>query len=450
VKLDKKTLVTALTFLLIGIIVTSVVWVYASPTNTFYISGGVYPQASFTVWKEGSTYYAKNAYGQIVYSGTDADVLINNVISNAPEGSEIYLKNADYYIDASVIIDKSLSFIGESVYEDGFLAWKGVLNPDLPIELGGTVLRVTANNTRGITIQGEVTSVIIKNIGIQFDVEDTLEGLVILPAGSGYGRKGLAYGELENIAVYGNDGESYAFDLKNFMLIKAERLRSWGGGFMFLQVAESGDINWGNSVFEQCFTFTTKTMGASKPIFYISTANISGIMNLLLFERLQINSWADNYAPYGMLLEYGSYITFVGLDIETDIQIPVQIEDNSDFVTFIGGLVWSSNTTSKIVVDATSDYVSFRGMTLAVNSLDISGTNFWVETTEFKSANSGSASLATGATVSHGLVGTPTSVVLTMSVSEDVWATALGATTFTVNFDGGGTQTVYWYAEYRT
>jgi len=93
VKLDKKNLVTAITFLLIGIIVTSVVWVYASPSTTFTISGGIYPQASYTEWREGSNYYAKDAYGRIVYEGTNVTTVFNNAFAN---GGTHLIKSGTY------------------------------------------------------------------------------------------------------------------------------------------------------------------------------------------------------------------------------------------------------------------------------------------------------------------------------------------------------------------
>lgn len=62
--------------------------------------------------------------------------------------------------------------------------------------------------------------------------------------------------------------------------------------------------------------------------------------------------------------------------------------------------------------------------------------------------NSGSSSIATGATISHGLASTPDTVTVTAGASgmTDLTVTSVGATTFVVNFGGGGTNTVYWRA----
>jgi len=65
--------------------------------------------------------------------------------------------------------------------------------------------------------------------------------------------------------------------------------------------------------------------------------------------------------------------------------------------------------------------------------------------------NSGStAAIPSGTTVSHGLAGTPTSVVITPTTDAgDFWVSAVAATTFTIAYDGAGNITFYWHAEYE-
>jgi hypothetical protein len=57
--------------------------------------------------------------------------------------------------------------------------------------------------------------------------------------------------------------------------------------------------------------------------------------------------------------------------------------------------------------------------------------------------------IATGATVSHGLSVAPTNVVIAPADTgvTDFYVSALGATTFTINYSGGGTHAFYWRAE---
>jgi len=66
--------------------------------------------------------------------------------------------------------------------------------------------------------------------------------------------------------------------------------------------------------------------------------------------------------------------------------------------------------------------------------------------------NSGlTGAIATGATVNHGLAGTPTAVSVTAAESgpTDIYVSDVGAATFAINYGGGGTKTFYWKAEYR-
>jgi len=62
--------------------------VYSQTGGTFYISEGVYPgSVDYTIWREGSNYYAKNAYGRIDYSGTNCSDVIMSCIDNLPSVS---------------------------------------------------------------------------------------------------------------------------------------------------------------------------------------------------------------------------------------------------------------------------------------------------------------------------------------------------------------------------
>ncbi len=68
------------------------------------------------------------------------------------------------------------------------------------------------------------------------------------------------------------------------------------------------------------------------------------------------------------------------------------------------------------------------------------------QTIGFRSGTTGT--IATGATVAHGLGGTPAQVLVTATQSgpTDIYVTAKGATTFTINFGGGGGKTFDWIA----
>jgi len=104
-KFEKKTIkrIFLVSILLNILLVSSTLYVvFSSNGGTFTISSGIYPRADFTIWKEGSTYYAKSAYGSID-SGTNKIQLIQdvqNVVDNT--GGTIYLKGLSFPSEVSL------------------------------------------------------------------------------------------------------------------------------------------------------------------------------------------------------------------------------------------------------------------------------------------------------------------------------------------------------------
>lgn len=75
-----------------------------TPTSTFWISSGVYPATpTYTVWREGSNYFAKNEQGQLsTSSGTNATTLVQSLIF---PGVHIAFKADLFDFDGPVFID---------------------------------------------------------------------------------------------------------------------------------------------------------------------------------------------------------------------------------------------------------------------------------------------------------------------------------------------------------
>ena len=73
--MNLKTLNLTVLLVTILVLVPTIQIVYASPLSTFYLSGGIYPQADYTVWKEGTYYYAKDLYGFIPSWGKDTNFI---------------------------------------------------------------------------------------------------------------------------------------------------------------------------------------------------------------------------------------------------------------------------------------------------------------------------------------------------------------------------------------
>lgn len=113
-----------------------VVLVYANPgpSSSMYGEAGIYPGApSFTIWREDSTYYAKNDYGQIPYSGSDAFDVINSVIYSLPTAT-VKLPYAGAYINAPY---------GKIVFREGNFS----IGTRITIPLGSRILLEGAGTT---------------------------------------------------------------------------------------------------------------------------------------------------------------------------------------------------------------------------------------------------------------------------------------------------------------
>jgi hypothetical protein len=216
---SKISLKTALIFLVIGILITSgLFYVFAAtPSSTFYISSGVYPGApSFTVWTEGSNYFAKDANGLIVYSGTNRTTVINNAINALPHVN-VQLPNAA----ASVVsAPHGKIIIKAGAYPDSG-SIQVPLGSRITIEGEGTSQQMVGNGINGgtqiinsgtasafecLATSGAVTStgtiLVLKNIEFVQQVNLASSQIACLNL------DGMAQGILENVQVVRKYGET--------------------------------------------------------------------------------------------------------------------------------------------------------------------------------------------------------------------------------------------------
>jgi hypothetical protein len=73
-------------------------------------------EASYIIWNEGSTIYARNgSTGTIEYSGTDAVTVINNAITATSNkgGGTIFIKAGNYTLGSSIILKSYVTLEGE-------------------------------------------------------------------------------------------------------------------------------------------------------------------------------------------------------------------------------------------------------------------------------------------------------------------------------------------------
>jgi hypothetical protein len=107
-------LATITALLIICFATTSYVLSQVSDGGNFTIAPGVYPGGpSYTIWKDGSTYYAKNANGQIDYSGTNASQIFLSAIAGMSDGETLFIKAGSYKIENKIVVNKCIILSGE-------------------------------------------------------------------------------------------------------------------------------------------------------------------------------------------------------------------------------------------------------------------------------------------------------------------------------------------------
>jgi hypothetical protein len=100
--------------------------------GAFTISGGIYPSGvSYTIYKEGSTYYAKNAYGAIDYSGASASTVIQNCINALTNGGLIFITKGQYLISSQISVSRSNVFLCGESKNSTILQSSGLGNNDM-------------------------------------------------------------------------------------------------------------------------------------------------------------------------------------------------------------------------------------------------------------------------------------------------------------------------------
>ena len=103
--------------ILVSVIATSAIWYVwaATPTTTIWISPGIYPGApSYTVWREGSNYFAKDANGQIDYSGTNVSEIHESIVNAfSTTGGEIHYTEGQFMLSSSLIYKSNVTISGE-------------------------------------------------------------------------------------------------------------------------------------------------------------------------------------------------------------------------------------------------------------------------------------------------------------------------------------------------
>ena len=92
-----------LIILAIGLLIGALVGYTQSVSSTFTISPEVYSGASYTVWMEGSNYFAKDANGMIAFSGPNASQILQDTLDASVNGGKIFVKEGNYTFNTSIV-----------------------------------------------------------------------------------------------------------------------------------------------------------------------------------------------------------------------------------------------------------------------------------------------------------------------------------------------------------
>lgn len=248
-KLKSLSLMVLVTTILV---LTPTLTVLAQTPNTAWISSGIQQPYSYVIWKQGSYYYAKNAYGfQPSWSGSiSAITIVNNAITTSEDGDRIFLKNAEYNFGSNDLVldpDKpSVVLEGESVIVDFTTGY--VTGSILRFDTGYS-LKVTASNPSGNL------RFIFKNLGIVANTPRASGSLGILYKGGGAVPtlfENIVVASFETGVLFGNGtqalwsswiGCTFLYNLVHVKMYSASGWEIDGNHFIGCSIIGRADLN---------------------------------------------------------------------------------------------------------------------------------------------------------------------------------------------------------------
>lgn len=135
----------------------------ATPSSTFVIESGVYPGApAYTVWQEGSNFFAKDVNGEIEFSGANESTVIQNALDASGRGDTIILRGV-FTLDVPIQIKHSgLRLIGVS----------GWTLPQTEIKYSGADYAIKVRHPSGNSIYGyEISHIYIDGLTTGYGIE---------------------------------------------------------------------------------------------------------------------------------------------------------------------------------------------------------------------------------------------------------------------------------------
>jgi len=446
VKVDGSKVRIALAAAVIGVLLGAYIGFSASPSTTFMISGGIYPGApSYTIWREGNNYFAKNGNGEIEFSGTNATTVIQNAAGVA---RTLYLKKGTYQLTSTLTLPDDITIIGESNHDDS-----------------GAVLSLNSGAT----------------INVQNAERVHLENLVIygnnvavgITAGNDTGRNGDFY--FSNVVIRNCTYGLYVATTTGFYdstFIECNFVHCTKAGVYLKELMNTFigcsfsrnkvGVEFGQSTTGHWAKFDNCVFSGNDYDF-----NVTGTSGNFLASHC----WFENEGYYSVGYGNGNVFTYAG---SKSVGVKLMKFDNCFFsskaninLTWFDAFCINTLTFENCLFQNWDDLSHFDVPSISGNDkypnlincrrINTTGHSFWVLT-----INSGTATIANNEWISHGLVETPTTVTITAR------ATTYDGVTFVVaciarnstHFQVGATWTngtaitndaieIDWYAEYK-
>jgi parallel beta-helix repeat protein len=418
-----------------------------------------YPEqtASYIIWKDGSTYYAKNGHtGQIDYSGSDASTVIQTTINALTSGGEIFIKSGEYQAQLNLVDKQNIIIRGEGGdYEQS----RGTIIK-APDNLNDHLVKIDGTNMYGFRVD-----IIIKDLTLVGNSAHQTSGNLI-DINHAYGVKiiNCQFRDAKDYAIRGgatNSAEQITID-SCFIGSGGIYLASGSGWYIHDNEIAVGSTKNGITVYSsssQVNTIEGNTIYlCKKGIFVYNEVKYLSILDNKIWENSQ--SGIDIDAGCSKIIVSKNHILsndkgntgWAGLNIRNDVGvgcINITVEDNV-FDDYQG----VPTQTYHIKLENDADYISIKDNifgTYQTGVMSLVGTHNIVNfNLGFVTENSGTFSIALHsktATVTHGLSYTPTAsdIGITWTTVGGLlnctsWSvTGITSTQFTVNlYDANG------------
>jgi hypothetical protein len=381
------------------------------------------------------------SYGAIGDGTTDDTTAMQACITAAlAVNGTVKLSPVTYKITSALEITGSMAIEGSGMFpQNGPIASLQSINmPIVSPYLKGSVILQSGAAQNGITISGTGLGVNLRDFGIRFAdaIKFTNTGHGVFSEGSDYaGMKdsGIMSSMWSNVAVYGHDGNHYAFHFTNPICCTFNHLTGWGGGGIRL---ESNQVQtyYGNLVFEHPY-FATCVSGSAHG-YHLKHTGASNGFNLVTFIRPQVNvadtgvATAPTNAQNTFKIDafpVGQSDTNINLfapDFETDCGATTSGLYGTVGINITSGLVdstshhaseWNSDITVNGNLTAAASTISAANLTstnlASINTMILSAVTVAAlpaspVTGQVACVSDGTAALAWGATVTGGGGGT--------------------------------------------